>query len=124
MDVQVLPARLVKRIAERKDLDGFRQNPAFGCIDKSDSRRLLDSLYDEVAVGDKIFRGSDVAPPHVFGRVSARNRGVEMITIKDGMTRIVPSPGICKILPGKDNRVRPHSAGQIQRGCGNRSPYL
>jgi hypothetical protein len=33
-DVQVLPATLVKRIAERKDLDSFRQDTAFVSVDK------------------------------------------------------------------------------------------
>src|SRR5262249_9549836 len=64
-EVEVLHARLGKGIAERKDLDGFRQNTAFGRIDKSHPWHLLNSVDDEVAVGNEIFRGLDFASPDV-----------------------------------------------------------
>ena len=124
MHINSFRARLVKRIAQRKDFDTFAKDSAFGGIDKTHARRLSDFAHKKIAVGDEILGRADLAVPDVHRVMRAPIERVEGVAVEDGVAGVVAIQRIGEVLPGENDRIRFRFAGQIESGGRDRSPHF
>ena len=124
MHINLFRARLVKGIAQRKDFDTLAKDSAFGGIDKTHARRLSGFAHKKIAVSDEILSRADLAVPDVHRVMRTPTEHVEGVAVEDSVAGVVAIPRIGEVLPGENDRIRFHFAGQIESGGRDRPPHF